>query len=341
MKTKTVLTRREFLKLGSVALTGVALQLSQPVLAAYDDYDEFSAPPATLGRAITGGLAIRKSPHHKAHKIDSIAHNTVIPLSATLTGSAPWQSNALWYQTRGGFIHSGYVQPVEDHRQSDITTHVYPPGFWADVSVPLTQARWKPDSPYISRPLYYETVYRVIDAVRDNGGTWWYQLQEGTTWGSPGPYVPAEAMRRITPRDIAPIAPYQPGKVIKIDLQTQTLTCYHNDAAVFTTRVASGVWDTPTPRGEFTVLYKRHTQRMKGDDYDLAGVAFPTYFTWSGVAIHGTYWHNDYGRPHSHGCLNVPSSAARWIFRWADPTVPYYIHTRQAKANQGTKVIVV
>ena len=341
MTTKETLTRRDFLKLGSAALAGAALSATSPLFAAPDDYEEFSAPPAPWGRAITGGLRIRNAPDHHAKKLERLTHNDVIPLLATLSGTAPWASNSTWYQTRGGFIHSGYVQPVEDTPQTAFPTRVREPGFWAEVCVPYTNARRSPDSQYVSRPLYYETVYRVIKATRDAESQWWYQLQEGTTWGSPGLYVPAETVRRITPLDITPIAPYQSGKLLKINLTEQSLTCYHNDTPVFFTRLASGVGGTPTPRGEFKVLYKRHTQRMIGDGYDLAGVAFPVYFTWSGVAIHGTYWHNDYGRPHSHGCLNVPSSAARWVFRWADPTVPYSEHTLQSKPDQGTRVLVV
>ena len=54
---------------------------------------------------------------------------------------------------------------------------------------------------------------------------------------------------------------------------------------------------------------------MTGDDFDLPGVPFDSY-SWGGVAIHGAYWHNDYGRPRSHGCVSVPSEVAKWVFRW-------------------------
>ena len=96
-----------------------------------------------------------------------------------------------------------------------------------------------------------------------------------------------------------------------------------------------------TPLGEFNVLYKRHTRRMIGDDYDLAGVAFPVYFTWSGVAIHGTYWHNDYGRRHSHGCINVSNYAAEWVFRWVNPQADYKTYTQEAEPGKGTRIVVV
>jgi hypothetical protein len=77
------------------------------------------------------------------------------------------------------------------------------------------------------------------------------------------------------------------------------------------------------------------------DRYDLAGVAFPTYFTETGVAIHGTYWHNDYGRPHSHGCVNVPNDAAQWVFRWVEPKASYETYTQEAESKTGTRIVVV
>jgi lipoprotein-anchoring transpeptidase ErfK/SrfK len=56
--------------------------------------------------------------------------------------------------------------------------------------------------------------------------------------------------------------------------------------------------------------------------FDLPGVPWDTYITESGIAIHGTFWHNDFGAPHSHGCINLPPDAARWVYRWTSPAVP-------------------
>jgi lipoprotein-anchoring transpeptidase ErfK/SrfK len=100
-----------------------------------------------------------------------------------------------------------------------------------------------------------------------------------------------------------------------------------------------------TPRGEFRVIRKSYTAYMIGGSgasyYNLPGVAFPTYFTASGIAIHGTYWHHDYGRPKSHGCVNVPNDAAQWVFRWSEPQVPYTDHMRRVKKDEGTLIRVI
>ncbi len=337
---KKQLNRREFLRLSGAALLGLAAQTTIPALADSFVHQELLPAPKPWGRVISwSAQAVRQATSAKSELVKWLAHDEVIPLLATTMGEAPWANNPIWYQTTEGFVHSGYIQPVEQALQTAFPTVVNAPGFWVEVCVPYAEARWQPGSAYVARKLYYETVYRVVAAVQDEAGEWWYQLQEGITW-SPGPYVLAKTVRHIAPLDVAPLSPGRTDKWIEIKLSEQRLTCYEDTTPVFSTPLASGVGSTPTPRGEFKVLYKRHTQRMIGDDYDLTGVAFPTYFTSSGVAIHGTYWHNDFCRPHSHGCLNVPSQAARWVFRWTDPVVPYSEHTLVTGAAAGTRVVV-
>ncbi len=348
--TQPTYTRREVLQLG---LSAMAALLTPPFLpddarllklwlskkaTALPDADP---PPATLGRIISWSRqAVRKEPANKAPLLAWKSHDDVIPLYSAVAGEAPWPTNPTWYQTDEGYIHSAFVQPVENNRQAEVIPDISKPGFWAEVCVPYAEARQQPAARYIVRRLYYQTVYRVIGAAQDETGEWWYQLQDGIAW-SPGPYVPTWSVRRIPPAELTAISPGHPDKWIQIDIPHQMLTCFESDQPVFSTPVASGTYKTPTPLGEFRILYKRPTRRMVGDDYDLAGVPFPTYFTRSGVAIHGTYWHNDYGRRYSHGCLNVASRAAMWIFRWVEPQAPYENETTEAPVNTGTRVMVI
>ncbi len=332
------MNRRDFLKLGGAALAGAALSGSVPVAKVRASYA--AQLPSSLGRVINWSQPIRKEPNQASEEVDRKRHNEVIPLYAALVGEAPWPTNAIWYQTDGGYVHSGYIQPVHEDRQSEVLTEVQEPGFWAQVSVPVAKARWRPDSPYVARSLYYGTVYRVVNSVKDEEGNWWYQLLEGITW-SPGPYVPSWSVRRLPPEELAPISAGRSDKWIEINISYQQLFCYEGEHIIFRTPIASGVYGMGTPLGEFNVLYKRHTRRMVGADYDLAGVAFPVYFTWSGVAIHGTYWHNDFGRRHSHGCINIENEAAKWIFRWVDPVAKYEDYTQKAEPGKGTRIVVV
>ncbi len=82
-----------------------------------------------------------------------------------------------------------------------------------------------------------------------------------------------------------------------------------------------------SPTGWFHTFHKRPTFHMTGgaDEFsvfDLPGVPWDSYLTDTGVAIHGTYWHNDFGHPHSHGCINMSIQDAKWIYRWTLPAVP-------------------
>ena len=59
-----------------------------------------------------------------------------------------------------------------------------------------------------------------------------------------------------------------------------------------------------------------------GNGFDLPGVPWVSYIHWTGIALHGTYWHNDFGTPRSRGCINLTPADARWLFRWTMPIVP-------------------
>ncbi|MGZ6347464.1 MAG: L,D-transpeptidase, partial [Anaerolineales bacterium] len=128
---------------------------------------------------------------------------------------------------------------------------------------------------------------------------------------------------------IGPLSPQVPEdeKHIEIYLDRQLLLAYEWDVLVYAARVATGRKNYESPRGWFHTFHKRPTYHMFGgaDEFsifDLPGVPWDSYVTDNGVALHGTYWHNDFGTPHSHGCINMAIQDAKWIFRWTLPTVP-------------------
>ena len=332
------LTRRDFLKLSSIAIIGVALPRWN------DNPEPSSPPPASSGRITTGwGQPVRQDPKLKSPIVLYQKYDDVFPLLATVTGDAPWPSNPIWYQTESGYIHSAFVQPVED-QPSDGPAAIVLPGIWVQVSIPIAETRLSPAAPRVWRKIYYGSVYRAIDAVQDELGQWWYRLQDGISY-SPGPYVLATSMRYLSEADMSPLSADRTDKEIVVDLAKQELTCFEGDTPVLTTRTATGYGEHYTPRGEYEVLRKSHSSYMIGgegaDHYDLPGVSFPTYFTPSAIAVHGTYWHNDYGRPRSHGCVNVRNDAAQFVFRWTSPAVPYDQSSIAVKRGEGTKVVVV
>ena len=105
-------------------------------------------------------------------------------------------------------------------------------------------------------------------------------------------------------------------KWIDVNLSAQTLTAYSGQTPVFTTRVSTGTWQHPTVVGTFSIYVKYTSAPMSGPGYYLPGVPYVMYF-YRGYGIHGTYWHNNFGTPMSHGCVNMRTSDARWLFNWA------------------------
>ena len=106
------------------------------------------------------------------------------------------------------------------------------------------------------------------------------------------------------------------GKWIDVNLSTQTLTAYQGQQAVYTARVSTGRPQTPTVVGTYRIYVKYASTRMRGPGYDLPNVPYTMYF-YQGYGLHGTYWHNNFGTPMSHGCVNLSTPDARWLYNWA------------------------
>ena len=106
------------------------------------------------------------------------------------------------------------------------------------------------------------------------------------------------------------------GKWIEIILSKQRLNAWQNGRIVMSSAISSGVSAHPTRRGTFKIYVKYRSTRMRGPGYDLPGVPYTMYYSGS-YGIHGAYWHNNFGHPMSHGCINLPVSFARSLFLWA------------------------
>ncbi len=131
--------------------------------------------------------------------------------------------------------------------------------------------------------------------------------------------APAEAMYD------AKSVPMRRGKWIEVILDEQRLIAWEDGQMVMTTLVSTGAQDTPTVRGVFRIYRKLDSQRMRGRDYDLPDVPHVMYFK-GGYAMHGTYWHNNFGQPMSHGCVNIPTGKAAWLYGWAPQGTVVVVH---------------
>lgn len=135
-------------------------------------------------------------------------------------------------------------------------------------------------------------------------------------------------------------------KTIDVNLTNQTLTAYEPDGSVFmTVPVSTGLW-APTPTGDFRIWIKlRYTKMSGGSKEDNTYYYLPnvpcTQFFYKGYGLHGTYWHNNFGHPMSHGCVNMYTPDACRLFEWTSPYIPPDKNeTRPSDQQQGTLVSV-
>jgi lipoprotein-anchoring transpeptidase ErfK/SrfK len=165
--------------------------------------------------------------------------------------------------------------------------------------------------------------------TRDDGNIY-YRVNPNYYGGLDMLWVPAEAMRPIPVEEIAPINPDVAEKRIVVDIKRQTLSCYEGSSEAFFCRVSSGIENGSTPLGVHRISRKYIALQMSGSGsggtgagYDLPGIGWTSIFVTGGVAIHATIWHNEFGFPRSHGCVNCLPEDAKWIFRWVQPFVGY------------------
>lgn len=327
----TILTRRDFIKLGGTALVGITL----PPLPFRD---RATREGTHLGRIAEWSVWVRTEPDHRAPTVRHHRRDDVVTYFEKVEAAGVNPHNPIWFRVIGGYIYSSYVQPVELHFNSPLQ-HIPAEGLWGEISIPYTDARRAP-SPQVHRSYRtpYSSVYRIAEAVWGTDHKLWYRLHESQT-PSALRYIPAEHVRPIYPADLEPISPHVHSKHIEISLADQLLVAFENGRPVFETYISGGTGgDRATPRGHHRIIFKAPSRHMVGDTYNLPGVPFDSYF-WGAVAIHGAYWHNDFGRPRSHGCVNVSPEAAKWIFRWTQPVAPYENDGLRVPEG-GTPVIV-
>jgi L,D-transpeptidase-like protein len=333
------LSRREFLKLSGLSLASAFLPPALP--------EEAPQPDGLMGRAIKGQY-IYERPSLTAKTVALIPAETVFSIYDTVL-SDDEHYNRTWYQMRRGFVYSGQVQPVRWELQTP-ALDVPPDGFLGEITVPSTLSKTGPNANYTSvYRFYYSTTYWIKSARKDLEGAIWYEAYDERL--NQSSWIQGEHVRRVTAEEIAPLSPEVADKRIEVDLAKQTFQCFENGVKVVDVLCSTGPYLRTengrriygTPAGDWAVIRKRLTRHMAGDDFasadffDLPGVPWVSYFHWWGVSLHGTYWHNDYGHPRSHGCVNLPPDTAKWVFRWSRP-VPI-LRLKPVEGN-GTPVIV-
>lgn len=132
------------------------------------------------------------------------------------------------------------------------------------------------------------------------------------------------------------------NKHIEVDLTNQRLYAFQGNTKVYDFPVSTGKWG-PTPTGTFHIwIWLRYTRMVGGNPaigtyYNLPNVPYTMYF-YQGYGIHGAYWHNNFGHPMSHGCVNMRVADAGTIYYWTNPNAGNVAYP--TAANPGTQVTI-
>lgn len=306
-----------------------------------------------LGRVcIIGKVEIKAEPFEDSQTVGVIYEDTVIPWLREVVAKQPNYNyfSQRWIETTNGYVYAANIQPVRNRPNTPISSLLptsMGEGMWAEVTVPyadVTLATGPSSNSWVKARLdqglplrvYYGQVYYIDTIKTDKNGATFYRANPNYYGGVDMLWVPAEAMHPIAPEEISPINPGVEEKKIVVDVSRQTISCYEGENEVYYCRVSTGAkydmygnpvdkWSTPV--GSFVISRKFISLQMSGGTtgapYDLPGIGWASLFATGGVAIHATVWHNDFGTPKSHGCVNALPEDAKWIFRWSLPETPY------------------
>jgi lipoprotein-anchoring transpeptidase ErfK/SrfK len=336
-------SRREFLKLGGLSLATLALPNRITAQSA-----------ALLGRVAYQSVGVFDAPKFDALHLSDQFRDALLPIEYALTPLTGPAYNPRWYKIASGYVHSALIQLVQDEPNIPLTS-LPENGQVFRVTVPSTQpynfsqqAGWTEESLF---KLYYDSNHWVTAIVEGPNALPWYQITE--PWEGVQYYAAARDLRPIEASEFEPISPDVPAgeKHIEISLAAQQLSAYERSNLVLRVPMSSGVQNssggglpTQTPTGTFFIYSKLPTKYM-GDsrltdnlgDRFLTGVPWTCFFIEGGYAIHGAYWHNNFGAPMSKGCINLRPDHARWIYRW---TSPHAGASQQEVTGHGTRVVV-
>jgi lipoprotein-anchoring transpeptidase ErfK/SrfK len=153
-------------------------------------------------------------------------------------------------------------------------------------------------------------------------------VPDGNPTAPQEPGLPAPTNVSTEPTPVPPptsLGGISEGRWIDVDLSEQQLTAYAGDTPVHSLLVSTGLPATPTPVGQFRIWIKLRYDDMAGTGYYIEDVPFVMYFH-EGYGLHGVTWHGNFGHPMSHGCVNLPTQEAEWLFNFAEVGTLVNIH---------------
>lgn len=322
---------------------------------------------AIIGRVTEPDVDIRNRPTNDPNlntSVGKLGADSLVEWSREVLGNVVGGlSTQRYVETPQGYVYAPVVQLTRNQPNTPVTELPNGQGFWAEVTVPYVElahdgqvaSPWLQDHITYNFPprLYYGQVV-WIDQVRTSNGFPEYRWNEdaygkGYGYGAYGEFFWADGagLKILTEDELTPINPnVDPNeKTISVDLDYQTLSCFEGTREVFFSRISSGKKYDPvtgivtdeyaTPAGtlftHWKIISKNMTAGSVGAGYSTPAVPWCTFISGEGIAIHGAFWHNAFGERRSHGCINVSTEDAKWIFRWTTP----YISLAQSEERKS------
>jgi LysM repeat protein len=214
----------------------------------------------------------------------------------------------------------------------------------SDLSVPVTESVSAEAVTVAPAPVTTEVVHVVrqgeyLSQIARDYGVSWTRIAEVNGITDPNKIYAGLQLRipdpNSTPSDLGivstsatpPGAQIGIGREVVVVLSTQMTYAYEDGVLVRSVQVSTGLPATPTVQGDYKIYLRYKSQTMSGPGYYLEGVPYVMYF-YQGYGLHGTYWHNNFGQPMSHGCVNMPTTEAEWFYNWTAIGTP--VHVRWA-----------
>jgi hypothetical protein len=175
------------------------------------------------------------------------------------------------------------------------------------------------------------------EAAGSYKGSWMLRGENGNLFGigdeADKPFWVSVHVGKVNPRESVVSWEYElnpenlsfEGRWINVNLGQQLLTAYDGSTPIMQFLISSGTASTPTVTGQFRIWVKLSTTDMNGPGYSLEDVPFTMYF-YQGYGLHGTYWHDNFGTPMSHGCVNLRTADASWLFDFVSEGTLVNIH---------------
>jgi lipoprotein-anchoring transpeptidase ErfK/SrfK len=229
-------------------------------------------------------------------------------------------------------ILAGVTQPVEvEHPKVWARVEIAKPGQASDPAPVLVDAEpAQPPATATSQPTLEPTAVPPTSTSQPDPTT----IPEETS--TPAGSLVMEIIENTPAPTRGPTDPNDPAKPqdppvgngvrwIEVNLTEQRVYAWEGDVLLNSFLVSTGTWATPTVTGTFNIWHKTPLQAMSGPGYYLPNVPFVMYF-FKDYGFHGTYWHNNFGTPMSHGCVNLTIPDSEWLYNWASYGTTVKVH---------------